>query len=454
MAPSGLDSESPRDAALAVALRLRQAGHRALFCGGAVRDRLLGREPLDYDVATSAPPEEGARLFPQAVLVGAKFGTLVVPGKHHDVEVSTFRADGLYVDGRRPTEVRYSDPPTDAQRRDFTMNGLFEDPVTGEILDYVGGRADLESRLIRAIGDPRARFREDHLRVLRAVRQSAQLGFAIEPATLAAVREMAPLVAEVSAERLRDELIRLLRHGRGRGLRLLRDAGLLAVVLPEIDAMRGVPQPPAFHPEGDVFVHTALVLDGLDAGAPGSDEEVDLLFGALLHDVGKPPTKSVDPDGRIRFNGHDALGETMSREILERLRLPRRTVDRVASLVGTHMKFVNLPGMRPNRLRRFLGAPDVDLHLALHAADCGASHGSLDLLRFCRERLAAYDREPVLPPPLLDGRAVLALGHPEGPRVGEILRWVRDLQLDGEVSSAEDAVRRVRERFPLPPVES
>ena len=213
------------------------------------------------------------------------------------------------------------------------------------------------------------------------MRLSAQLDFALEPETLAAVREMAPQVAHVSAERIRDEVIRLLRHGRGRGLRLLRDTGLLAVVLPEIDAMRGVPQPPAFHPEGDVFVHTCLVLDGLvlprpGAGAPGSDEEVDLLFGALLHDVGKPPTKTVDEDGRVRFNGHDALGESMSRDILERFKMPRRTIDSVAGLVGTHMKFPNLPSMRPARLRRFLGDPGIGLHLALHEADCGASHGS------------------------------------------------------------------------------
>jgi poly(A) polymerase len=447
-----VDAADARDAARAVARALRAAGHEALFCGGAVRDRLLRRPPGDYDVATSATPEEGARLFPRAVLVGARFGVLVVPGRHHDVEVATFRDDGLYVDGRRPSEVRYSDPVRDARRRDFTVNALFEDPETGEIHDHVGGRADLAARLLRAIGDPEARFREDHLRLLRAVRQAVQLGFAIEPETRAAVRRLAPLVARVSAERVRDELVKTLRHGRGRGLRLLSETGLLPHVLPEVEAMRGVPQPPLYHPEGDVFVHTALALDGLALPEPDTEEHAeagrDLLLAALLHDVAKPPTLSRDPDGRIRFNGHDALGARMTEEILERLRLPRKAIDRVIELVGAHMKFPSLPAMRPARLRAFLGAPDFPLHLALHRADCGASHGDASLATWCAERLDDFRNEPVLPPPLLTGRDLLAAGYRPGPRLGEILRWVRDLQLDRGLADREEAVRRVRERFP------
>jgi tRNA nucleotidyltransferase/poly(A) polymerase len=347
--------------------------------------------------------------------------------------------------------VVFSDPATDAERRDFTVNGLFEDPFTGEVTDHVGGRADLRARLIRAIGDPAARFREDHLRILRAVRFAVQLGFAIEPATFQAVRELAPLVATVAAERVRVELLKTLRYGRGKALRLLRDAGLLPHVLPEVDAMRGVTQPPMYHPEGDVFVHTCLVLDGLPGleTMPVEDAE-DLLMAALLHDVAKPPTRTVDPDGRIRFNGHDALGVTMGDAILERLKFPRRTFERVEGLVGAHMTFPSLPQMRPAKLRRFLAQPDVELHLALHAADCGASHGDLSLLDFTRARLTELGQERALPPPLLTGADLISLGYAPGPAMGEILRWVRDQQLDGTLVDRDEAVRRVRERFPSP----
>jgi poly(A) polymerase len=450
-APSDAPPAEAWAAARRIAERLRGAGHVALFCGGAVRDRLLGREPGDVDVATSAPPEATAALFPRAVLVGAQFGTVVVPAEPHDVQVTTFRADGLYVDGRRPTGVVFSDPETDAQRRDFTVNGLFEDPSTGEVTDHVGGRRDLAARLVRAIGDPAARFREDHLRILRAVRFAVQLDFAIEPGTFRAVQELASLVTTVAAERVRVELLKTLRHGRGRALRLLHATGLLAHVLPEIEAMRGVDQPPQFHPEGDVFVHTALVLDGLgDLGGVPAEEGDDLLVAALLHDVAKPPTRTVDPDGRIRFNGHDALGVEMAHAILERLKFPRRTFERVAGLVGAHMTFPNLPKMRPGKLRRFLAQPDVELHLALHAADSGASHGDLSLLDFTRARLAELGEERALPPPLLTGADLLSEGYAPGPRMGEILRWVRDQQLDGALAERDEAVRRVRERWPMP----
>ena len=444
-------TEALRREAIAIALRLRAAGHEALLCGGAVRDKLLGRIPSDYDVATSATPEQGAALFPEAVKVGAQFGVLVLPREHGDVELASFRADGLYVDGRRPTQVLYSDPPTDAQRRDFTVNGLFEDPETGAVHDYVDGVADLGRRLVRAIGDPVARFREDHLRILRAVRFALQLRFAIDPSTAAAVRDLAPLVTTVSAERVREELLKILRHGRGQGLRMLRDHGLLAVVLPEIAAMQDVAQPAGFHPEGDVFVHTCLVLDGvrLPPGRAGDREaEQDLLLAALLHDVAKPPTMTTDPDGRIRFNGHDKLGVGMAESILARLRFPRRTLERVGALIEAHIQIASTPQMRPSRLRRFLGQEDIDLHLALHEADCGASHGAFDILAFCRAQLAAYAEEPILPPPLLTGRDLLALGYAPGPPLGAMLRWVQDEQLEGRIRSPEEAVRRVRARYP------
>jgi poly(A) polymerase len=443
--------EARRARAVAVARTLREAGHLALLCGGAVRDELLGREPADYDVATSAPPEVGAPLFPHAVLVGARFGVLLVPHEDGDVEVATFRDDGLYVDGRRPEEVRYSDPVRDAQRRDFTVNGIFLDPFTGEVHDYVEGRRDLKARLLRAIGDPEARFREDLLRILRAVRLAAQLGFAIEPRTREAVGDLAPRVAEVSAERVRDELVKLLARGRGRGLRLLRELGLLRVVLPEIEAMAGVAQPPRYHPEGDVFVHTCLALDGLALEDDDPEARQDLLLATLLHDIAKPPTFSRDDDGRIRFNGHDALGAEMSEAVLLRLRLPGRTIERVQSLVGQHMRIAATPHMRKPKLRRFLADPDLPLHLALHAADSGASHGSREILDFCRAQVAALGDEPALPPPLLRGADLLALGYPQGPRIGEMLRRVQEEQLEGALTDRDGAVRRVRELFGAPP---
>lgn len=445
-----------REDALSVAKRLKEAGFRALFAGGCVRDRLLGREPGDHDVATSATPEQVLAKFPRAVTVGARFGVVVVPVGTTNVEVATFRADGRYVDGRRPEGVTFSDPPTDASRRDFTVNGLFEDPVTGEVLDYVGGVADLKARILRAIGDPEGRFREDHLRLLRAVRFAVRLRFAIEPGTLAAVTRLAPLVATVSHERIRDELVKILHDGRGRGLRLLRETGLLDHVLPEVAAMSGVPQPPPYHPEGDVFVHTCLAVDRVDVTGREAAEAHALLLGALLHDVGKPVTLSRDPDGRIRFNGHDARGAEMAEAILVRLRLPTKTVERVVSMVAQHMTFPNAPKMRTSRLRQFLGQEDFDLHVGLHRADCGASHGDASLATFCEERLAAYAAEPVLPPPLLRGNDLIAAGYSPGPRMGEILAWVRERQLEGELTDREEAVRRVREvfRIDLPPPES
>ncbi len=453
MSEPQLTSDPSRAAALAVAATLQAAGHTALLCGGAVRDGLLGRPVNDFDLATSATPEEGQVLFPEAVAVGAQFGVLVLPRPDGDIEVATFRDDGLYVDGRRPSGVAFSDPPRDAQRRDFTVNGLFEDPLTGAIDDYVGGLQDLRRRLLRAIGDPAARFEEDHLRILRAVRFAVQLGFAIEPATWQAVKRLAPLVEDVSAERIRDELLKILYYGRGRGLRLLRDAGLLPFVLPAVEAMQGVTQPSIYHPEGDVFVHTSLVLDQVvlpEPHAASDDDTRVLLLACLLHDVSKPATRTVDPDGRIRFNGHDHQGVAASAAILEALRLPKRLVERVGALIRAHIQIAATPQMRSARLRRFLAQEDLELHLALHAADCGASHGNFEILAFLRERLETFANEPLIPPPLLNGRDLMTLGYEAGPALGAMLRWVQDEQLEGNLQTRDEAVRGVRAQFPNP----
>lgn len=451
--------------ALEVVRRLQRADYTAYLVGGCVRDLALGLSPKDFDVATDARPEDVRAVFRNSRIIGRRFRLAHVyfrGGKM--IEVSTFRAlveqdpdDDLLI---RNDNV-FGSEEEDAQRRDFTINGLFEDPETGEVLDHVGGLPDLESRLIRAIGDPEARFREDRLRILRAVRFAVQLGFAIEPRTFDAVRSLAPLVQDVSAERIRDELIKLLLHGRGAGLRLLRKAGLLELVLPEIAAMVGVPHPPQWHPEGDVFVHTCLVLDGVDlddlATRHGVEDEASrltLLLSALLHDVSKPDTFTRDDDGRVRFNGHEALGRKAAEDVLARLKLPRKIRDRVTDLVGQHMKFGAVEAMKESKLRRFLGQPDAPLHLALHAADSGASHGRMDALAFCRRKLEAYGNEPVLPPPLLGGRDLIEAGYAPGPRLGKILAWLRDLQLEGEVTDRDDAVRRVRDEWPTEAPES
>lgn len=437
---------SSRTAALAVARRLREAGFRALLAGGCVRDRLLGREPQDHDVATSARPGEVAALFPRVIPLGQRFGSVQVrPGDGGAVEVTTFRSEGAYSDGRRPDAVTFGgEPEPDARRRDFTVNALFEDPETGEVLDFVGGREDIAARRIRAVGDPRARFSEDRLRMLRAVRFAARFGWSIDPATRAALRELAPLAASVSAERTREEIRRILTEGgAARGLDLLRESGLLAVLLPEVQACAGVPQPPEFHPEGDVFVHTRLLLAGLDRMEAPSTA---LAFGALLHDIGKPPTLAFAE--RIRFDGHDRVGAEMAEAACRRLRFSNAETERVRALVARHMAFRNLPAMREARRRRFLADPLFPEHLALHRLDCAASHGDFSLHEYCvteRERIAA---EPPRPPRLLTGRDLLGMGFAPGPAFATILRAVEDASLEGAVRTTEEARDWVARRFP------
>jgi putative nucleotidyltransferase with HDIG domain len=435
-----------RAAALAIVRRLRSERHEAYFVGGCVRDELLGRTPPDYDVSTSALPEEVMRLFPRNVPVGAQFGVVIVMTGAIPVEVATFRSDDAYVDGRRPTGVRFTGAREDAERRDFTVNGLFLDPETGEILDFVGGRADLDARLIRAIGDPRARFGEDRLRLLRAVRFATTLPARIEPATWSAVREMAHAITEVSWERIRVEVGKILVCGNAsHGFRLLHESGLLAAFLPEVAVMQGVEQPPEFHPEGDVLVHTLLALQHFDA-LPERPE--DLGLAVLLHDVGKPPTFEVAD--RIRFNAHDKVGAVMTRDILKRMRYPNAVVDAAEELVARHMAFVQIRDWREAKLRRFLGSELIERHMALHRVDCLAAHGKLDTYRWCQDKRREFATERPRPPRLVTGDDLLALGYRPGPLLGKLLASVDDERLEGRLTTREEALTWLSREFPPP----
>ena len=417
---------------------LRQNGHEAYLVGGCVRDLLLGREPKDWDIATDARPDRVEALFPKTLAIGKAFGIIaVVADDGTTVEVATYRADAPYADGRHPGAVAFTDAREDALRRDFTINALFLDPATGEIRDFTGGQADLQAKIIRAIGDPAARFSEDHLRLLRAVRFAATLGYAIEPATFAAIQKLAPRIRGISAERIRDELFRLLTESAkaGAALQLLRDSGLLKEILPEIDAMAGVEQPPEFHPEGDVFTHTKLMLDALPPNPP-----LRLALSALLHDVGKPPTAQLVtlPDGspRWRFENHATVGAEMARAILERLRAPNALTDDVCTIIAGHMRLADAPRMRDAKLRRLLGAPTFEDELELHRLDCISSHAKLDVFDFLKAEQAKFAAEPVLPPPLVTGRDLIALGHVPGPHFAKILQDAYDRQLEGQTDKA------------------
>lgn len=420
--------------AAAIVARLRDAGFETYLAGGCVRDRLLGRPAADYDIATAARPEQVVALFPRTVDVGAAFGVIRVVAHDGDYEVATFRTEGPYLDGRHPSSVRYAGPREDALRRDFTINGLFYDPAAGAVLDFVGGRADLASRLVRAIGDAAARFADDRLRMLRAVRLAAELDFTIDPDTVEAIRGHAADVRTVSPERIRDELVRMLTGpDPGRALALLRDTGLLAVVLPEVAAEIGVPQPPNFHPEGDVFEHTRQAVAALRRPSPA------LAMAALLHDVGKPGTLEHAPD-RIRFNRHDERGAEIAEGVMERLRFPRRDTDRVAALVGRHMIFKDLPQMREAKRRRLFADEIFPELLELHRADCAASHEDFTLYEWAR---AEAERVAATPPPparLVSGHDVLARGVPAGPRVAAILEAVEDARLEGRLRTRDEAL--------------
>jgi poly(A) polymerase len=450
-----------KDFANSIVETLRQRGFQAYLVGGCVRDLLLGGEPKDYDVATNATPEQVMEVFPETYAVGAQFGVVLVPEPERDdasnvstdatghaagcVEVATFRSDIGYSNGRHPDEVLFSgDPREDVARRDFTINGMLLDPASGEVLDFVGGRDDLKAGIIRSIGDPERRFSEDKLRMLRAVRFAARFEYEIEPATFAAMQKLAEQIQVVSHERVRDELTRMLTEGHGRRAFLLLDeSGLLAHVLPEISAMKGVQQPPEFHPEGDVFVHTLLLLENLPNPCP-----LTLGWGALLHDVGKPATFRVAPD-RIRFDGHVEVGVKMAEEICRRLRFSNDEAAQILALVDNHMRFGHVSRMKESTLKKFLRMPKFDEHLALHRADSLASHRHLATYEFIRQKRAEIPPEKMRPVPLVTGDDLIAEGHAPGPRFREILNAVEDAQLEGRLSSRDVALEFVRREFPV-----
>jgi putative nucleotidyltransferase with HDIG domain len=431
-------------AAAGIVARLRAAGYRAYFVGGCVRDLLLGREPKDFDVATGAPPDKVLTLFEKTFAVGAHFGVVLVASGEIVTEVATFRNDGAYSDGRRPDEVRFStSPEEDAKRRDFTINGMMLDPVNGAVLDVVGGRRDLQAGLIRAIGDPGERFAEDKLRMLRAVRFAARFAFALDPATAKAVQRLAPDVIQVSRERVRDELTRMLTEGRARlAFELLDSTGLLSQVLPEVVRMQGVAQPPQYHPEGDVWVHTLLLLEGLPAGCP-----MTLAWAALLHDVGKPATFRVAPD-RIRFDGHVEAGLCIAQDICRRLRFPNHETDQILALIANHMRFADVRKMKESTLKRFFRLEHFDQHLALHRLDCLASHGSLELYDFARERFETLPEEQVRPTLLVSGKDLIQAGYRPGPQFSKMLALAEDAQLEGTVRTREQALALIQDRWP------
>jgi poly(A) polymerase len=426
---------------------LREYDHQAYLVGGCVRDLLLGLEPADYDITTDATPDEVMRIFPETYAVGAQFGVVLVPVRDVDgntVEVATFRSDIGYSDGRHPDQVRFSrSAQEDVERRDFTINGLLLDPVGNEVLDFVGGRKDLDAGIIRTIGRPELRFAEDKLRMLRAVRFASRFGYTIEPETFAAIQKLAAGVRLISRERVRDELTKMLTEGHAREAFLLLDeTGLLREVLPEISAMKGVQQPAQFHPEGDVFVHTLLLLQELPHPCPPA-----LAWGALLHDVGKPPTFRVAPD-RIRFDNHVDVGVKMAEEICGRLRFSNDAAAQVLALVANHMRFSHVPQMKDSTFKKFVRMPDFEEHLELHRLDCQASHRDLTSYSFTRKRIAAIPPETIRPAPLIGGADLIAAGYLPGPRFKEILSVVEDLQLDGRLQSKDNAMEYVKREFP------
>lgn len=468
--------------AISIVRTLRDRGHQAYLVGGCVRDLLLGRQPADYDVSTDATPDEVMRIFPQTYAVGAQFGVVLVPITDppkkpvipstdetsrsevssesrnlllagakinlnaRNIEVATFRSDIGCSDGRHPDQVRFSrDPREDVQRRDFTINGLLLDPLNGEVLDYVGGQKDLEAKVIRAIGDPALRFAEDKLRMLRAVRFAARFEYAIEPATRVAIQHLAPQIHQMSHERVRDELTKMLIEGHPRGaFELLDETGLLRELLPEIEAMKGVEQPREFHPEGDVFVHTLLLLENLPQPCSPT-----LAWGGLLHDVGKPPTFRRAPD-RIRFDSHVDVGVKMAESILRRLRFSNDETEQILSLVDNHMRFGDVEKMKASTFKRFVRLSRFEEHLELHRLDCKASHRKLRMYDYTRQKIAELTPAAIEPQLLVNGDDLVAAGYSPGPQFKEILTAVEDAQLEGRLDTKEQAMRFVRSEFPQP----
>ena len=429
--------------------RLREAGHQAFFAGGCVRDSLMGKTPHDFDIATSARPEEVQALFPRTIPVGAQFGVVLVVEEGHDYQVATFRSDGTYLDGRHPRSVSFTSPEGDAKRRDFTINGLFYDPIEEKVLDFVGGREDLESRTLRAIGNPAERFAEDKLRLLRAVRLATVLDFTIEADTWNALCAGATTIHDVSAERVRDELVKIFTAPqRLRGFDLLDASGLMEEILPEILRLKGCEQPPDFHPEGDVFIHTRLMLSLLPAEA-----SVPLVLATLFHDLGKPATMERDHTGRIRFNGHESISAQMTEKIMRRLRFSNEEIEATTPMVQNHMVFKDVQNMRVSRLKRFLARLTFEDELELHRVDCLASHGNLDNYEFLKRRREELANEPLIPPPLLTGHDLIALGWKPGPKFKTVLDAVQVRQLEGILRTRRQAISWVEKEYAATPLE-
>jgi poly(A) polymerase len=432
---------SAAEKAVAIVKRLREHGFESYFAGGCVRDMLLKKPPQDYDITTNAHPDEIVKIFPQTIPVGAQFGVMLVLVEGQPFEVATFRHDGPYLDGRRPSHVRYGSLREDISRRDFTINGMVYDPLQDQVIDWVGGRKDLKDKRIRAIGKPRERFEEDRLRMVRAIRFAASLDFVVEAETFAAIRELAPTITVISWERIGDEVTRILMGGGARkGFELLDEAGLLRVLLPEIAAMKGVEQSPDHHPEGDVFIHTMLTLGYLDSPTE------TLAYGCLLHDVGKPVCLRRE-DGRLTFYGHMERGAEMAEEILIRLKRTRWTRERVAYLVRNHLRHTQAPNMRVSTLKRFLGEEGIDELLELTRIDALSANGDLRYYQFCKRKLTELKSEEIHPTPLLRGKDLIAMGFSPGPIFHEILKQLEEAQLGGELSSREEAIEWVNENY-------
>src|SRR3989440_2324720 len=426
-----------------VAQRLRADGHIAYFAGGCVRDMVRGLAAKDFDVATDATPDIVQRIFPHTYAVGAHFGVVVVVENELNFEVATFRSDGAYLDHRHPADVRFSSPEEDAKRRDFTINGMFFDPEKNEVIDFVGGRTDLDAKLVRAIGDPAARFSEDRLRMLRAVRFATVLDYKIDNQTWDALVAHAVSINEISAERIREELLKIfLSPNRVHGWDLLDQSGLLRTILPELDAMKGCLQPEQFHPEGDVFIHTRLMLELLPEKISGP-----LILSVLFHDVAKPVTATVDETGRIRFNEHDRIGAEMTAAIMQRLRFSRAEIDAAVEMVRQHMVFKDVPRMRVAKLKRFMARSTFEDELELHRVDCAGSHAMLDNYEFLQRKKEEFANEPIIPPPLVTGNDLIAMGMKPGPKFGEILEAVETRQLEGALKTHEEALEWVKQEY-------
>ncbi|MFQ6103186.1 MAG: CCA tRNA nucleotidyltransferase [Candidatus Glassbacteria bacterium] len=433
-------AQEKRRVALSIVKTLQSKGFKAYWAGGCVRDMIMGVSPTDYDIATDARPDDVMSIFKKTVPVGERFGVVLVIENTVCFEVATFRGEGLYKDGRHPEDVHFEDEVEDVKRRDFTINGLLYDPITEQVIDYVKGKEDIDARLIRTIGDPWQRFSEDNLRILRAVRFAAALGFEIEKTTREAIEGRAGEIINISRERIRDEIMKILMGPSPRyGFELMHSTGLLGHILPEVESMVGIKQPPEYHPEGDVFIHTMLMLELME------DPSEELALGVLLHDIGKPGT--FEMTDRIRFNNHNVVGARLAENLLRRLRFSNKTVKGVVSLVKNHLRFMNMENMRESKLKRFIKEPNFKEHLELHRLDCLASHGDLSIWNFCIDKMKEYDSEVIPPPPIVTGHDLINLGFSPGPLFSEILSFIQDLQIEGKIETRKEALELIEEKY-------